>query len=92
MPEENLVAKAELLEKKGKYAKAADYFLKAELPARAAASYEKGCDYKRAQEIYLDAGKEEDAKRCEEKLRKAKKDESFDDEQSKFQQEFGNPY
>ncbi len=88
----DLVAKAESLERKGKFAKAADYFIKAGFPERAAATYEKGCDYKKAQELYLEAGKSDDAERCGEKLRKSQKYESFEEEQSKFQQDFGNPY
>jgi hypothetical protein len=87
-----LAEQAAKLEKKGKYAKAADLYIKAEMPAKAAKAYEQGCDYSKAELLYEEAGDSANAQKMREKKRKTSAYDSFEDEQSKFQQEFGNPY
>lgn len=85
-----LVARAEKLESKQKFGKAAELYMEAGMKEKAAGAYEKGFDYRRAEKIYDEIGKTEDAERCREKYRKST--ETWEDEQKSFQQEFGNPY
>ena len=92
MSEENLVGKAESLEKRQKFSKAAELYLEAGMKEKAAEAYEKGCAYSKAADIYEELGRAEDAGRCREKHRKANKYETWEDEQKNFQKEWGNPY
>lgn len=89
---EELILRAERLEKKGNQIKAAQLYLEAGLKEKAAAAFENGLDYPRAQKLYEELGKAEDAERCKKKNERINSFGSFEEEQSKFQQDFGNPY
>jgi hypothetical protein len=87
-----LVARAEALEKRQNFVKAADTYMQAGMKEKAAEVYEKGCDYSKAAGVYEELGRSEDAERCREKHKKANSYGTWEDEQKNFQQEFGNPY
>jgi hypothetical protein len=84
--------KAEKLEMKGKFDKAALLYLEAGFKEKAASAYEKGTYYQKAVDIYAEIGKLEDAERCKGKLKKSNSYETWEDEQHSFQQDQGNPY
>ena len=87
-----LLAKAKRLEEKLLYVKAADIYLKLGMNDEAASALEKGGAFDRAAELFAKAGKEEDAARCRAKRDAASTGQTWQDLQSEFQQDKGNPY
>ncbi|MEM2138132.1 MAG: hypothetical protein QW568_03525 [Candidatus Anstonellaceae archaeon] len=87
-----LVAKAERLEKKMLFVKAADIYLKLEMWERAASAYEKASAFGKAADLFSKLGKNEDAERCRKKRDAAATGQTWQDLQAEFQQDKGNPY
>lgn len=86
------VSKAEELEKKQLFVKAAEYYLKAGFKEKAAKAYESGFSFKEAEALYTELGKIDDAKRCREKQKPGSAPVTWGDEQASFQKDWGNPY
>jgi hypothetical protein len=91
---ERLLSRAKSLEAKQLFVKAADYYLKAEMGFEAASAYEKAMAYDKAEALFRKLGKNEDAERCREKREKSSSErgKTWQDLQSEFQQDKGNPY
>lgn len=87
-----LVAKAKRLEGKMLFVKAAEIYISLSMKEEAAAAYEKGSAFDKAAGIFDELGKAEDAARCR-KLRDANSTGgTWQDLQSEFQKDAGNPY
>lgn len=86
-----LVARAEALEKKQLFVKAAECYLKAGMKDKAAGAYEAGYAFKEAEGLYLELNRPEDAERCRKKGSETSTG-TWSDEQARFQREWGNPY
>jgi hypothetical protein len=89
---QQLVARAQLLEKKQFFVKAAEIYLRAGLEEQAAKAYESGSAYDKAAGLFKKLGKEEDARRCQAKRDAGATGQTWQDLQSEFQQDKGNPY
>ena len=89
---QQLLAKAKRLEEKLMLVKAAETYLKLEMPAEAASAYEGGGAFEKAADLFAKIGKSEDAARCKSKLEAARSGRTWADEQADFQQDKGNPY
>ncbi|HIH18460.1 TPA: hypothetical protein HA225_00625 [Candidatus Micrarchaeota archaeon] len=89
-----LLARAKSLESKQLFVKAADYYIKAGMEYEAAAAFEKAAAYGKAEALFRKLGKDDDAMRCKEKREKSSSDagKTWQDLQSEFQQDKGNPY
>ena len=87
-----LLARAKRLEGKLLYVKAADAYLQLGLQPEAASALEKGGAFDRAAELFSKIGKKEDAARCRAKRDTASTGQTWQDLQSEFQQDKGNPY
>ena len=86
-----LLAKAKRLEGKYLFVKAGEVYLSLSMVAEAAAAFEKGSDYSHAAALFDKLGKKADAERCR-KLRDANSTgATWQDLQSEFQQDAGNP-
>ena len=87
-----LLAKAKRLEEKLLFVKAADAYLKLGMQPEAASALEKGGAFDRAAELFSKIGRKEDAVRCRAKRDAAANGQTWQDLQSEFQQDKGNPY
>jgi len=87
-----LLAKAKRLEEKLLYVKAAEAYLKLSMEEGAAAAYEKGGDFGKAALLFEKMGKKGDAARCRKKRDEASTGQTWQDMQSEFQHDSGNPY
>jgi hypothetical protein len=88
---QKLAEKAKRLEEKMLFVKAGEVYLSLSMQPEAAGAFEKGGDYTRAAALFRQLGREEDARRCEEK-RDGASGKSWLELQSEFQQDKGNPY
>ena len=86
-----LVAKAKRLEGKYLYVKAGGIYLSLSMEAEAAAAFEKGSDYTRAAALFDKLGKGEDAARCRKLRDQNSTGSTWQDLQSEFQKDAGNP-
>lgn len=91
---QQLVEKAHRLEAKQLFVKAADYYLKVDMGFEAASAYEKAMAFEKAESLFRKLGKNEDAERCKAKREKASGEagRTWQDLQSEFQKDKGNPY
>jgi len=87
-----LVAKAKRLEGKLLYVKAAEVHLLLGDEQSAAADYERGSDFGKAAALFEKMGKKDDAERCRKKRDEASTGQTWQDLQSEFQKDSGNPY
>ncbi|VVC00014.1 Uncharacterised protein [uncultured archaeon] len=87
-----MAAKAARLEDKMLFVKAAELYAKLSMPEKAAAAYEKGSAFDKAAELFDRLGKKEDAARCRAKRDAASTGQTWQDMQSEFQKDSGNPY
>ena len=87
-----LIAKAARLEEKMLFVKAAEVYLKLSEDGKAAEAYEKGSAFDRAAALFSKAGKDKDAARCRAKRDAASTGQTWQDVQSEFQKDSGNPY
>jgi len=89
---QELLAKAQRLEKKQLYVKAAEIYAKIGDEEKAAHTYETACDFRKAEALFIKLEKTDDAKRCHKKRIGAISDGStWDDMHKKYQDEAGNP-
>ena len=86
-----LLAKAKRLEGKYLFVKAGEIYLSLLMDAEAAAAFEKGSDYSRAAALFDKLGKKEDAARCRKLRDQNSTGSTWQDLQSEFQQDAGNP-
>ncbi|MCX8175148.1 MAG: hypothetical protein N3E51_03000 [Candidatus Micrarchaeota archaeon] len=86
-----LLAKAARLEGKLLFVKAAEIYLKLEMPESAAAAYEKGGAYEKAAALFEKLGRAEDAARCRAKRDAEATGQTWQDLQAEFQKDKGNP-
>jgi len=89
---QELLAKAKRLEGKLLYVKAAEIYLKLSDEKSAASTYEKGGDLSKAAGLFEKIGKKGDAERCRKKRDAAATGQTWQDMQSDFQKDSGNPY
>jgi len=89
---QQIILRANSLEKKQLYVKAAELYLQAGEEGKAAKAYETGCAYDKAILLFKKMGKKEDVARCEKKRDAASSGGSWLDLQSEFQKDAGNPY
>lgn len=89
---EKTLAGARALEGKRLFVKAAERYLKIGMEEPAAAAYENGGAFEKAAALFEKLGRNEDVRRCEEKKKAASDTTTWDDLQSEFQQDRGNPY
>ena len=87
-----LIAKAARLEEKMLFVKAAEIYQKLGMNGEAAVAYEKGSAFDKAACLFASLGKEEDAARCRKKRDAASTGQTWQDMQSDFQKDSGNPY
>ncbi len=89
---EKMLAKAARLEEKSLFVKAADIYLSFGMGDKAASAYEKGGAFDKAAVLFSKLGKEPDAIRCRAKRDAASTGQTWQDLQSEFQKDSGNPY
>lgn len=87
-----LLARAKRLEEKLLFVKASDAYLQLGMQSEAAFALEKGGAFDRAAELFSKIGKKEDAVRCRAKRDAASTGQTWQDLQSEFQHDSGNPY
>ena len=87
-----LLAKAKRLEEKLLYVKAADAYLQLGMQPEAASALEKGGAFDKAAGLFSSIGRKEDAARCMAKRDAAATGQTWQDLQSEFQKDSGNPY
>ncbi len=89
---QELAAKAKRLEGKQMFVKAAEIYSKLGMDADAAKAYEAAGAFDKAIALYLKMEKKADAERCKKKRDEASTGQTWQDMQSEFQQDSGNPY
>ena len=89
---EKLIARAQRLEGKMLFVKAADAYIAAGREREAASAFEKGSAFYKACALFKKLGMDADAKRCSEKRDAGSSGRSWQDEQADFQKDAGNPY
>lgn len=89
---EKLLARAEKLEAKLLFVKAAEIYLSLSMEQKAAVAFEKGGDYSKAAEIFEKLGFKSDAERCRRLRDSSASATTWYDLQAEFQKDKGNPY
>lgn len=89
---QELLAKAKRLEGKQMLVKAAEIYATLGMEADAARAFEAAASFDKAIALYLKMGKPEDAARCRKKRDEASTGQTWQDMQSDFQHDSGNPY
>lgn len=92
LPDAELLAKAQRLEGKKLFVKAAEVYRKIGMNDKAAAALEKGGAFEEAAELFEELGQKEDAARCRKKLEEEKSIPEWSDLQADFQADRGNPF
>jgi hypothetical protein len=87
----SLISKAKRLEGKLLFVKAGDIYLSVGMKGEAASAYEKGSAFDKAITIFRALGKPKDVKRCEDKRAAGATGQTWQDLQSEFQRDSGNP-
>ncbi len=89
---QQLIEKARRLEGKQLFVRAAETYLKIGMDPEAAAAFEKCGAYDKAEGLYKKLGRGKDAERCAKKRGESMSGTTWQDLQSEFQQDKGNPY
>ena len=87
-----LLAKAERLEGRKLFVKAAEVYQKVGMNDKAAKAYEDGGAFEPAAALYEKIGQPEAAARCRKALEDSKSQPTWDDLQADFQADRGNPF
>ncbi len=89
---QTLIEKAQRLEGRQLFVKAAEAYLEIGMEPEAAAAFEKCGAYDKAEALYKKLGLAQDAERCAKKRGESMSGTTWQDLQSEFQQDKGNPY